>query len=67
MHKHTQRRLRWMAALTLLVGGGLGWVSTFSLGLTPDRFAQTTAIVLITVLIAGLLAICASDSDWMQN
>ena len=67
MHKHTQKHLRLLAAITLLAGCSLCWGITLFRDVNLDWFVHAMTIFLISILAAGLLFICSWDPEWMKS
>ena len=67
MYRRTQRHLRWMAAIALLMGGGMGWGVTLFRDFDLNWYVHAWTVVLVSLLAVGLLVICSCASDWMRG
>jgi len=67
MSLHTQRYLRLIAAIALLVGCSLAWGVTLFRDVDLNWFVHAMTVFLISVLVTGLLIICSWAPEWMRS
>lgn len=67
MYRRTKRHLRWMAAIVLLMGGGMVWGFSRFRDVDLGWYDHSWIVVWVSILVVGLLVICSCASDWMRD